>query len=768
MRFPRPLARVALAAGLSLAASCSVQDDKSPYFGTTERVGKDVHTFYVNNASEPEYLDPGKAHDSVSTKLIYHLFEGLASYGPDAQPVPGVATSWDRSPDNLYFRFHLRDDAKWSDGKPVTAQDFEYAWKRVLTPETGSQSSTNLYFVRNGELFNQGKLLVASADTDVSDAPSGGKVVAKLAKGDIALVLARSPVTVEAEVPPFDALPEGAPALGYDAANPKKKVAEKLVLIHERTSDTIAPDPARRLPAGDYDVTAMLAPVVCNGEKDHYFQLVARDGSGKKAILPGCMLKPSKAKEQQLFVAPFRARPTFDPKTRAPREEEPAPIGFVAEGALASDSSILGVRAVDDRTLEVEAEFPTPYVLDMLCAATTYPVRRDVVEPFEKRGEPDLWTRPESIVTNGPYRISSWKFRYEIRMQRAPYHRYHDKLKIHEIVWMAVESYVSNMNLYKTGELDYIGDNAALPPAYLPILRAKKDFEITPYLSTYWYELNTKVPPLDDARVRKALNLAIDKQTLIDRITRGGQTPATHFVPDAMGGGYSERVQAERDAGADPFASPEVGFNPERARELLGQAGFPVEKSGEGYIAKGMPPVELLYNTSEAHRAVAVAIQDMWKSNLGISVQLRNEEWHVMLKNVRDKNFQVVRFGWVADYDHPQTYMDTFTAKSPNNRTGWSNARFDELVSKARATADTAESMKLYREAEAILVDEVPKIPLYFYTKSTLIKPWVKGFHFNRRNEQLAQWMWIDPDWRTHEGDEPAMDVPSFPASGAY
>lgn len=759
-----------IVAGLSAllgVSACHGAADSGPYFGTTGRNGKDVHTFYVNNSGEPEYIDPAKTHDSVSSKLIYHLFEGLVSYGPDAEPVPGVAVSYDQTSDNLYFRFHLRDDARWSDGKPVTAQDFEYAWKRVLDPTTGSQSSTNLYFLRNGELFNQGKLLVAKAPTEVRDAPSAGKPVAQLDKGAIALVLAHSPVTVDAEVAPFEAIPADKPSLGYDPANPKKKVAEKLVLIGESASVTRGPDAQAKLPAGDYDVLAMLDAVVCNGEQDHYFRVAARDGSGRAAILPGCMLKPSKAEGQKLLVARWDAVPTFDPKRRAP-SPEPSPLGFVDEGTLASDTSVLGVRAVDDRTLEIEADFPIPYLLSSLCAATTYPVRKDVVEPFKERGEPDAWTRPESIVTNGPYRIKDWKFRYEIRMEREPLHRYHDKLKIHEIVWMAVESYVSTMNLYKTGELDYIGDNGALPPAYLPLLRTKKDFEITNYLSTYWYELNTKVPPLDNVHVRRALNLAIDKQALIDSITRGSQIPATHFVPDVIGGGYADAVAKDRAAGADPFAAPALSFDPERARAQLGEAGFPVEKSGDGYIAKGMPPIELLYNTSEGHRAVAVAIQDMWKSNLGISVQLRNEEWHVMLKNVRDKNYQVVRFGWVADYDHPQTYMDTFTAKSPNNRTGWSNAEYDALVSKARTTADVAESMRLYRKAEAIAVDEVPKIPLYFYTKSTLVKPYVKGFHFNRRNEQLVQWMWIDEDWQNNTSDEPAMAVPSFPAPGAY
>jgi oligopeptide transport system substrate-binding protein len=239
-------------------------------------------------------------------------------------------------------------------------------------------------------------------------------------------------------------------------------------------------------------------------------------------------------------------------------------------------------------------------------------------------------------------------------------------------------------------------------------------------------------------------------------------------VPDFMGQGYADYVEELRANSKDPFDAPELKFNPELARSLLKKAGYNIVEKNGGFVAEGVPPIELLYNTSEGHRAVAVTIQDMWKKNLGIEVQLRNEEWGVMLKNVRDKNFQVVRFGWIADFDHPQTFLDTFMAKSPNNRTGWSNAKYDALVQRARSTADVKESMRLYREAEGILAEEVPKIPLYFYTKSTLIKPYVKGFHFNRRNEQLTQWMWLDPNWKNNSSDEPAFQVPAFAAPAAY
>lgn len=748
-------------------AACSPTDDKSPYFGTTERHGKDPHTFYVNNLGEPEYLDPGKSHDSSSSKLIVHLFEGLAAYGPDAEPTLGVALRYDKTPDSRFYRFHLREDAKWNDGKPVTAQDFVYAFRRVIDPSTGSQSASNLYPLKNGELINQGKLKVTKADVIVRAQPSAGAPEAgRLAKGAAVQILGRSPVAVSTALAPFSEEPKGVEGLGFDKADPKSGAPEKLVILTESAKEEHGPDEAKRLPAGEYDLKRRLGPVVCNGESDFFFEVEKQGAPGTRGILPGCMLGASKSEKAMVLVAKHEDIPTF---VARPQPDEPPPlepVGFVEEAALATDTTIVGVRAVSDTVLELELAYPTPYLLDLLCAPTAFPVRQDVIDRFPD--DPDRWQRMENIVTNGPYELSDWKFRYEIRMRRSKTHRFYEKLKIHDIVWMSVESIVSGMNLYKAGELDYSGDNGSLPPNYIPFLEKKKDFERTNYIGTYWYEFNTKAPPLDKVEVRKALNLAVDKKELVDRVLLGGQQPATHFVPDFLGGGYEPVANADKEKGVDPFSGPEAVFNPERARELLAQAGYPVVKDDDGWRAEGMPPIEVLYNTSEAHKKVAVAIQDMWKRHLGVSVTLRNEEWKVMLKNVRDRNFQVVRFGWIGDFDHPQTFMDTFMARSPNNRTGWKSAHFDSLVAKARSTGDTAESMKIYREAEKILVDEVPKLPLYFYTKVALVKPYLKGFHFNRRNEQLVHWMWIDENWQQNSSDEPALAPEAFAPPGAY
>jgi oligopeptide transport system substrate-binding protein len=378
---------------------------------------------------------------------------------------------------------------------------------------------------------------------------------------------------------------------------------------------------------------------------------------------------------------------------------------------LELDDRLIGVRATDPLTLEVELERPTAYFLDITSATMLFPVREDVIEKWKAQGEPEMWTRPENIVSNGPYVLTDHRFRYELTLERNPHHVLHDKLRVHKVAVLEVEAYHPTMNLYRSGDLDYLGDNSSLPTEYVRFLESKKDFLRYPYNATYWYELNTKKPPLDNVLVRRALNLAMDKNALVQHVTRGGQKAASHYVPDIMGLGYDQAVKADQAAGTDPFADPEHTFNPPLARKLLKDAGYEVREENGRFSAQSVPPVEILYNTSEAHRNLAVAIQGMWKEHLGITVTLRNEEWKVMLKNVRDGNFQVVRFGWVAEYNHAQTYMDTFLSFSPSNRTKWGTQEFDDAVRLAASTADPVESIRLYRKAELLAVDAVPKIP---------------------------------------------------------
>lgn len=589
MRWPSG-SPVVFVAALSAATGGGCHDERSSaYFGTTSRGGRSESSFYINGVGEPENLDPSKSTDTVSATLIHQMFEGLTVYGPkDLRPVQGVARSWDRSDDGLRLRFHLRPEARWSDGRPVTANDFAYAWRRALRPETASRAASNLYPLKNAALFHSGRI---------------------------------------------------------------------------------------------------------------------------------------------------------------------------------RDESAIGVRAKDDLTLEVELERPTPYFLDLTARPAFAPLREDVIEAFARRGAEDRWVRPESIVVNGPYTLDTWVFRYEITMKQNPYYWAKDTLRIEKIIWLELDSSHTAMKLYNTGEIDSLGGLASVPPEYGPLLASKQDYRRFPLLFVYWYEFNTRARPTSDPRVRQALNLAVDKRLLVEKVVPGGHLAATHYVPEITGSGYAEQIAANRRALVDPFA--ELEMNATRARALLEEAGYPVARDGSGYRADRFPPLEILYNSEDdAHRKIATAIQSMWRDQLGISATLRSEEWKVMIANVRDGRFQVARSGWIADYNHPRTFLETFLSGSAQSNSGWSDAAFDALMTQAEAAPDLEEGIRLYRKAEERALAGMSRMPLFFPAGATLVKPWVKGFSGNGRSLDLVRWLWIDPEWREHLDEAPALSPPELPAPG--
>ncbi len=731
---------------------CSTESPDG-YFGTTERPHRDSATLYLNNHDEPESLDPGLAGDRISATLLAELFEGLTVLHPESlQPMAGVATRWAKTADNCFFRFSLRPEARWSDGRSVTAADFAYAWQRVLRPETGARMATLLYRLKNGRLFHQGKLHVLRREQALRRAPDAEPEAGPpLAKGTAVRVWLRTPVEIATAIAPVAAPPEGVAVLRFRAAGPDG-IDERLVLEPSGATLTAARDGGLR--GQRAEVLGAGAEVRCNGQPDRWYRVAV---GTERGYLPGCTLAPERATAPWALVELYDDLPRWQkPATRARLEPHQATVGFVPTSALALDPGLLGVRAASERTLEVELAEPTPYFPELVSYPAFFPVRRDLIERFAAAGRPDRWTQPEAIVVNGPYTLESWWFRYQITMKRNPHYYDRDKLAIHRIVWLEVSDSYATMNLYKAAEMDYIGANAALPAAYMHKLARKKDFRRAKVLATTWYDLNVSRAPLGDRRVRQALNLAIDKPQLIDAVTRSGQQPATHFVPDYTGSGYAAQVKLARQAGTDPFAGPEHAFAPERARALLGEAGYPVVREGDRLRAKDMPALEILYGTGPGHHKTAVAIGDMWRRHLGVTVSLRRAEWKVMLQSLRQGRYQIAPVVWRGDYNHPHSWLGTFLSYSDNNWTGWRNAELDELLERAAATADPAQSMILYRRAEALAVAEMPRIPLYFNTKSTLIKPYLKGFFPNTMNVHLVRFMWIDPSWSSHPDNAPA------------
>jgi oligopeptide transport system substrate-binding protein len=653
------LARAAAVAVGLTAAGCS--GDTGPYLGNVDRGPTDPTTLTINGVAEPQHLDPALAGDNLSSQLIHALFEGLTTPHPrDMHPVQGVAQRWERSDDGRIYRFHLRPDARWSDGRPVVSRDFVVAWRRLIRPETGAGAAPDLYPVKNAERINQSSIRVARRDLEVRPLP-GGNPGARVAKGEAVLVIER----------------------------PKE----------------------------------------------------AQTGT---------------------LIARFRDLPTFTPGAPA-LVTDSAPIGLVDQADLGPGDALLGVRATDDLTLDVELERPTPYFLDLTSRRSLVPVREDVVERFVGAADAERWTRPEHMVNNGPFVLEKWVFRDAITMKPNPHFWAKDAIRIQKVSWLQIDSAFTAMNLYKTGELDVFGSSTGIPLKSMELIEGKEDVRRFPLLISYWYELNTRVRPFDDVRVRRALDLALDKRVL-ERLLRGTVSLAAHYVPEITGGGYGEALAAERTAGRDPFG--DRSFAPEQARVLLGEAGYPVEVSGDERRARGFPAVEVLYNEDEGHRSIAIAIQDMWRREIGVRVTLRGEEFKVMLDDVRSGRFQIVRGVWIGDFNHPHTFLETFRSSSPQNATGWSDPAFDAMLGRAAATSDPRESLRLYRLAEQIALEGTARIPLFFPSGTTLVKPWVKGFYGNGQVLDLVRWMWIDPAWKEHPENNPAAEPLELPPAG--
>ena len=372
-----------------------------------------------------------------------------------------------------------------------------------------------------------------------------------------------------------------------------------------------------------------------------------------------------------------------------------------------TDFSQVGFKAPDQRTLQVTLLHPTPYLLKIIASHYAWtPVPVKVVARFgaldQKRTS---WTRPGNLVGSGPFLLKEWLPNQRIVAARNPNYWDAKTVKLDEIHFLPTEDISTDERNFRTGQVHMTND---LPAAKIDTYR--KDYpeslSITPWLGIYFYRCNGARPPLNDKRVRRALALAIDRESLVKNVTRGGQQPA-YAVSYPGTAGYTPRAKLEGTLA--------------EAKRLLAEAGFP--------DGKGMPTIELLYNTHENHRAIAEAIQQMWRTSLGVNISLLNQEWKVYLDMQHSKNFSLARAGWIADYVDPHVFLEIWETGNGNNDTNWSNAEYDRLLQAALAAKNDAELYELYQKMDAILVDELPIIPIYYYTRVRALSPKVKGWH---------------------------------------
>jgi oligopeptide transport system substrate-binding protein len=516
---PRPLFAV-LAAGLGLfgASACSRQEPPA-----AAAAGGAPKILFYGNGAEPQDLDPQTVTGVPENKLINAFFEGLVSYGPEDQDtVGGVAERWDISPDGQTYTFHLRATAKWSNGDPVTAQDFVRSYQRILTPALGAEYAYKFYAVVGAEDYQRGVL---------------------------------------------------------------------------------------------------------------------------------------------------------------------------------TDFGQVGLKALDARTLEVRLKHRVPYLIEAMKHYAWFPVHIASVEKhggLSARGK--AWTREENLVGNGPFVLKGWRPNQMIVAERSPTYWDRDAVKLDAIHFFPTENLETEERMFRTGQLHKTYE---LPASKIDVYQRDfpDSFRSDTYYGSYFFRFNVTRKPLNDVRVRRALSLAIDRESLARNVVRGGMQPGYGLTPPT----------------AKFTARAKLTGGIAEARRLLAEAGYP-----EG---RGFPRIELLYNTHENHRRVCEALQEMWRQNLGIEVGLLNQEWKVYIRSMDQLDYDMARGGWIGDYNDPNTFYDTFVTGGGNNRTGWSSARYDQLLRDTGHAADEAARMELYQQMEEIIVDELPLMPVYFYRKIYALSP---------------------------------------------
>ena len=406
----------------------------------------------------------------------------------------------------------------------------------------------------------------------------------------------------------------------------------------------------------------------------------------------------------------------LNPKTAAAYAYQLFPIlgaEQYQQGKL-KDFEKVGIKKLDSHTLEIKLKSACPYFLDLIAFHTLFPVRTDLINSHGGR-----WTHPENFVGNGPYKLKSWKPRQKIILVQNPHYWDLAFCKLEKITVLPYDDLDTAYQLFTKGKIHWL---PGLPLAKLDEIKLNPDYYASPYLGTYFYRFNVTKPPFDDVRVRKAFSLAIDRRVITKFVLKGGQQPATWFCPPV--GGYK------------PVKG--LAYNKELARRLLKDAGY-----GEG--GKPFPNVEIFYNTSESHKMVAQTIVQQWKRNLGIQVVLRNMEWKILLNEMDNLNYQIIRSSWIGDYGDPNTFFDMFVTNGGNNRTGWSNNLYDKLLESAQKEKDKSKRFQFFQKMEKILVEEeFPIIPIYMYVNQGLLNESAMGWTENIRDFHPFKYVWLE------------------------
>ncbi|MFM4738784.1 peptide ABC transporter substrate-binding protein [Aeromonas veronii] len=381
--------------------------------------------------------------------------------------------------------------------------------------------------------------------------------------------------------------------------------------------------------------------------------------------------------------------------------------------------SELGIKALDDHTLQVTLKNPVPFFLKTLAHYTTFPAPKTTIEKYGKD-----WVKPGNIVSNGAFVLKEWTPNERLSAERNTHYWNNQHTVLNKVIYLEIVSETAAYNRYRTGELHY----TTYPLEQYKQLKSKSPEELVsvPTLASYYYVFNTQRKPFDDPKVRKALSLAIDRETITDKILGQGQIAAYSFTPPIVDG-------FELKKPASQLQSKEERIK--QAKALLAEAGYGPDKP---------LTVDILYNTNESHKKIALAVSSMWKHNLGVTATLNNMEWKTMVSALNEGDFGVSRYGWNGDYNDASTFLDIMTSSSSANSGKWFNKEYDALLAKAHDSLDPAERNALYQQAEALIDADAPIAPIYFSVKSRLLKPFVKGYpHLNPQDVVYSKELYL-------------------------
>jgi oligopeptide transport system substrate-binding protein len=706
--------RLALVALLVGAGSCSIPEEE--WFGKI--ADPDPDHFTLCNFDEPDSIDPGIGTATNAMTVMYQLFDGLTAWDPQSLPMPSLATSWDISPDWKTFTFHLRKDGRWSDGRPITSDDFVYGIARVLHPLTGSRNAEALWRLVHGKEYTSNTIkLVLRASGPFA---AGDVVTVTPAKKDDhdldanhRTLVADTPLSVDPDpaAATYESLPRGAEVTLVELGGPG------------------CPTRPRDLGACDWGY------VYWDGLPDGIYGWVRLD---RLAQPHGDDL--------------FEAVATDDPK-------ESARKGTVAGRDLLMLPEVLGVGAPDPHTLVLRTAEPCPFLIDLTAQRAFRPTPRWVVSRWPRR-----WVRPEHIVTSGEYHLTFWRQRDKFELRRSETFWGRQGVRVERVTILSMNDQSANANSYYQGSCDALTANN-IPASYYPVLAGeidgtrRRDYSRDPMNSSYYYLINNE--KFANRHFRRALNHALDR-TMLPKILKGGQIPTESLVPGTPFAQMSDEdlalCGATRDehgmgmiveAGKICYKVP-IGprFDLAKAKEELALAARE--------LGAAMPKrVTITFNAGvEYHKTIAEWIQAEWKKHLGLDSDLQAQEWGVFLNDTAHQKYDIARMGNRGNFPDPEAeYLSSlFRCGAPDNKPGYCSAEFDALLDEAARQSDRKKRVELARRAEQVMLDDAAIIPLYVYTQHNLIKPYVRGIQVNLHDQHQLRHLWIDPAWRQTGG----------------